>query len=185
KVRKDRKENVMLISFISGKSLVAASLFLTGGLGTVAIVHANAHARIEATDVTANTSQSASSTQNQSTTNQSTSGTTSATINQGLASGASIHGLCVAYKAHMMASGGASAGVMTQLAHSKAFVELADLATAKSETVTTFCAAQAGVSMTAIPNGHANATAHHAVKVHNPIVASNNSSASIALKNRP
>ena len=175
----------MLIGFISGKSLVAASLFLTGGLGTVAIVHANAHARIKATDVTANTSQSTNSTQSQSSTHRGSSGTTSATINKGLTSGASIHGLCVAYRAHVMASGGASTNVMTQLAHSKAFVELADLATAKSETVATFCAAQAGVSMFATPSGHANATARNAVSVHNPIVASNHSSARIALKNRP
>jgi hypothetical protein len=175
----------MLISLISGKSLVAASLFLTGGLGTVAMVHANAHARIEATDVTANTSQSTSSTQSQSTTNQSSSGTTSATINNGLTSGASVHGLCVAYRAHVMASGGASTSVMTRLAHSKAFVELADLAAAKSEHVATFCAAQVGVSMAATPNSHANATARNAVSVHKHIVASNNSSASIALKNRP
>jgi hypothetical protein len=102
-----------------------------------------------------------------------------------MTSGASIHGLCVAYRAHVMAGGGASTSVMTRLAHSKAFVELADLATAKSEKVATFCAAQAGVSMTATPNSHANATARNAVSAHNPIVASNHSSASIALKNRP
>jgi hypothetical protein len=174
----------MLIGFISAKSLVAASLFLTGGLGTVAIVHANAHARIEATDVTANTSQSTNSSQSQSTTNQGSSGTRSATINKGLSSGASVHGLCVAYNAHVMASGGASTSLMNRLAHSKAFVDLADLATAKGQTVATFCAAQAGVSMTAKPNSHANATARNAVSAHNPIAASNHSSASIALKNR-
>jgi len=196
RVHKDRKENVVLVSLISSKSLVAASLFLTGGLGTVAVMHADAHARTEATIVTARTSQSTNSNQGSSTSNtlgsstsstHGASGTTNVPINQGLTSGASVHGLCVAYKAHVMAGGGASTNVMTRLAHAKAFVELAELATAKGETVAALCAAQGGVSITATPtSSQANATAHNSVNGHNPVIIfDNTSAASVALKNRP
>lgn len=177
----------MLISLISGKSLVAASLLITGGLGTVAMVHADSHARIVATEASVSTTPSSSTTQSQSTTtSQSTSSTTATTnINQGLMSGASVHGLCVAYKAHMMANGGATSSTTSHLANSKAFLELAELATTKGDTVTAFCASQGGVSMTAIPSSRANVTARNSVKTHNPIVASNNASANITLKIRP
>ena len=148
----------MLINFISGKSLIAATLLASGGLGTIAVAHMNAHAaKAEFAVASAKSTLVHQSSTTQSQESQSQTGTKATTpaINQGITSGASLHGLCVAYRAHLMMGGGATVNAETHLAHAHAFLELAEFATAKGETIPVLCASQGGVSMSIMPTGHA------------------------------
>ncbi|WP_298336930.1 hypothetical protein [Ferrimicrobium sp.] len=185
----------MLINFISGKSLIAATLLASGGLGTIAVAHMNAHAA-KAEFAVASTkstlvhqssttqSQEGQSQEGQSQEGQSQTGTKATTpaINQGITSGASLHGLCVAYRAHLMMGGGATVNAETHLAHAHAFLELAEFATANGETIPVLCASQGGVSMSIMPTGHAHAMGKSSVTSN---LGSQGSASSFALGNRP
>ncbi len=103
-------------------------------------------------------------------------------INQGIASGASLRGLCVAYRAHLMTSGAATLDAQTQMAHSQAFIELAEFATAKGETVPVLCETQGGVPMSIMPGGQST-SGQGGARASNP--GSKDARSALTLSNRP
>ncbi|MHB1902888.1 MAG: hypothetical protein ACYCTG_02115 [Ferrimicrobium sp.] len=161
----------MLINLISGKGVIAALIAITGGVGATVIVHSQASAKQPVAvmlstrsnaNALANTKTASNSprrTHQQSTTPATSNTTTTSGFNNGLASGASIHGLCVAYRAHLMANARVTSNLESHLAQSKAFLGLAQYATAKGETIATLCATQGGVKISPLPTSHANAAA--------------------------
>ncbi|MCI2974595.1 MAG: hypothetical protein MP439_00735 [Ferrimicrobium sp.] len=177
----------MLVSLVSGKSIIAGIIAITGGIGTTVMIHDHTAAKpAKFTAVTHPTStrsapgrsnsgrssdgRSTSQSVNDSTTvkpvparstpipavgqsTTTTKATTPASVNHGILSGASLHGLCIAYRAHLMMSTGAMPAIEHRLAQSNAFVELAEYATSQGETVPILCATQGGVPMTRMPAG--------------------------------
>ncbi|WP_298347356.1 hypothetical protein [Ferrimicrobium sp.] len=175
----------MLINFISGKSLVLATLLASGGLGTIAVAHMNEHAAkatLAVASTRSTTGQHSSTPNNRSAQTQTATTPGTPAINQGLSSGASLHGLCVAYRAHLMMSGGATANAETHLAHAHAFLELAEFATAKGETIPVLCANQGGVSISIMPAGQSPAMGRNGKT---STVSAASGASSFALGNRP
>jgi hypothetical protein len=176
----------MLVSLVSGKSIIAGLIAITGGIGTTVMIHDHTAAKPATFTVTHPSStrsapgrstsgrssdgRSMSQSVNDNTaakpaparstpipalgqSTTTTKATTPAAVNHGILSGASLHGLCIAYRAHLMMSTGAMPAIEHRLAQSNAFVELAAYATSQGETVPILCATQGGVPMTRMPAG--------------------------------
>jgi hypothetical protein len=176
----------MLINFISGKSLIIATLLVSSGFGTVTTTHVKS-SDVRPKTVVAKVGLAADSkTTNATSTShgKSTSPTTSTSgqVNSGMPVGAKLHGLCVAYRADLMMGGGVTANVQTHLAGSTAFRSLSKLATSKGETIAVLCATQGGVSMTALPAGTANVKVPQSTIVSG---ASQSGALSLVTGNRP
>jgi hypothetical protein len=176
----------MLINFISGKSLIIATLLSSSSFGTVAATHEKsspAKPKPVAAKVmhrAHSKTTSATSTSHVKSTSPTTS--TSGQVNTGIPVGANLHGLCVAYRADLMMGGGVTANVQTHLADSTAFRSLSKLATSKGETIAVLCATQGGVSMTAVPAGTENVKVQQSTIVSG---ASQSGALSLVIGNRP
>lgn len=154
----------MLINFISGKSIIIATLLASGGFGAVAPTHMKpselGHAAT-ATTLRAKVSNKnrfkSVTTEPSITDNKSASLSTSGStqLSNSTPVDNNLHGLCVAYRGDLMTSG-VPANVQARIASSPAFLSLKELASSKGETIAVLCSTQGGVPITALPAATAN-----------------------------